>query len=46
MDGGITYLINNNLIIDLSGGVGLTENAPKYYYAFGLSYRFNTRKKM
>jgi hypothetical protein len=38
-DGGITYLINNNFMLDLSSGIGLTENAPEYYVAFGFSFR-------
>ena len=39
IDGGITYLINHNFMLDLSSGVGLTANAPDYYIAFGFSYR-------
>ena len=39
-DGGFTYLVNNNIMLDLSGGFGLTENAPDNYIAFGFSYRF------
>lgn len=42
-DGGITYLINNNMIADISGGVGITDNAPKNYISLGYSFRFNTR---
>ena len=38
-DGGFTYLLSNNAMVDVSGGIGLTENAPKYYYAFGFSFR-------
>jgi hypothetical protein len=38
-DGGITYLINNNFMLDLSSGIGISENAPKNYIAFGFSYR-------
>ena len=38
-DGGFTYLISNNAMIDVSGGIGLTENAPKYYFALGFSFR-------
>ena len=38
-DGGITYLITNDFMLDLSSGVGLTELAPDYYCAFGFSYR-------
>lgn len=38
-DGGFTYLINNNFMVDLSSGVGLTENAPDHYLALGCSFR-------
>ncbi len=41
-DGGLTYLLNKNLMIDLSGGLGLTNNAPHNYLSVRLSYRFNT----
>jgi hypothetical protein len=39
-NGGVTYLINNDVMIDLSGGVGITENAPDGYLSLGFSYRF------
>ena len=39
-DGGFTYLVNNNIMLDLSGGFGVTKNAPDNYIAFGFSYRF------
>jgi hypothetical protein len=38
-DGGITYLITPNFMVDLSAGVGLTENAPAHYLALGISFR-------
>ena len=38
-DGGVTYLVTNNFMLDLSGGFGLTEFAPEYYYALGVSFR-------
>ncbi len=38
-DGGFTYLISDNFMIDASGGFGITENAPDYYTAFGFSFR-------
>jgi hypothetical protein len=44
LDGGITYLINNDLIIDLSGGFGLSQVSPKNYIAFGISYRYKSKK--
>lgn len=39
LDGGFTYLINPNFMIDLSAGVGITDNAPDHYFAFGFSFR-------
>jgi hypothetical protein len=39
LDGGFTYLVSNNAMIDVSGGIGLTQNAPKYYFALGFSFR-------
>lgn len=39
-DAGLTYLITNDIQADVSGGIGLTENAPEKYIAIGLSYRF------
>lgn len=38
-DGGFTYLINNNFMVDLSSSIGITNNAPKHYFAFGFSFR-------
>ena len=38
-DGGITYLISNNFMIDFSAGAGITENAPDYFAAVGFSFR-------
>lgn len=38
-DGGITYLVNANFMVDVSAGVGLTEMAPDHYIAFGFSFR-------
>jgi hypothetical protein len=39
-DAGLTYLISNDVIVDVSGGMGLSDNAPERYVAIGLSYRF------
>jgi hypothetical protein len=41
LDGGFTYLISNDVQIDCSGGIGLTQNAPDYFLSAGLSFRFN-----
>ena len=38
-DFGFTYLINNNFMLDLSSGIGITSNAPKHYFAIGFSFR-------
>lgn len=39
LDGGFTYLITNNFMLDLSSGIGITKNAPKYYLSIGFSFR-------
>ncbi len=38
-DGGFTYFLSNDMMVDVSGGIGLTKNAPKHYYAIGFSFR-------
>jgi Putative MetA-pathway of phenol degradation len=43
-DGGFTYLITPNVMVDVSGGLGLTENAPESYMSLGFSYRFKISK--
>jgi hypothetical protein len=44
IDGGLAYFINNNLKLDISGGVGITEAAPDFYIAVGGSWRFKAAK--
>lgn len=39
IDGGITFLAKKNIMLDISGGFGLTKNAPKYYTSLGFSIR-------
>lgn len=39
-DGGLTYLINDDFILDLSASKGLTSNASDNYVSLGISYRF------
>lgn len=39
IDGGLTYLITNDFMVDLSSGFGITENAPEHYFALGFSFR-------
>lgn len=43
-DGGLTYLVCNNCMIDISGGIGLTENAPDYFVSLGVSCRFSVKE--
>ena len=38
-DGGVTYLINENIMLDLSAGFGITKTAPDRYFAAGFSFR-------
>jgi hypothetical protein len=38
-DGGFTYLLSDNAMVDVSGGFGLTENAPDYFISCGFSFR-------
>jgi hypothetical protein len=40
LDAGLTYLISDDVLADVSGGIGLSDNAPEKYVAIGLSYRF------
>ncbi len=39
IDGGFTYMVDKNFLIDLYGGLGLSEASPDYFIGFGLSYR-------
>ncbi len=43
-DGGFTYLITNDVMVDVSAGFGITKQSPNSYYALGFSYRFNVKK--
>ncbi|MEO7292730.1 MAG: transporter [Ginsengibacter sp.] len=45
IDGGLAYFISNNFKVDLSGGFGLSPDAPKYYVSMGASIRFKTGNK-
>jgi hypothetical protein len=44
-DGGFTYLINSNIMVDMSGGLGLSQNSPNSFVSMGFSYRFNTKRQ-
>lgn len=39
VDGGVTYLVRNNLQLDVSGGIGLSGSAPDQILSVGLSVR-------
>lgn len=39
LDGGLTFLFARNLQADLSGGVGLSEVSPDFFFGLGLSLR-------
>jgi len=39
LDAGATYMLSDDLMIDLSAGIGLTSNAPDHFISAGLSYR-------
>ncbi len=45
LDGGLTYLISNNIQLDASGGIGLSEISPDYFISCGLSFRLNAFDK-
>lgn len=38
-DAGFTYLISDNFMVDLSGGLGITSNAPNHFVSVGFSFR-------
>ena len=38
-DAGLTYLLQQNLMVDISTGVGITSNAPDFFLAVGFSIR-------
>jgi hypothetical protein len=38
-DGGLAYLVNDNLQLDISAGIGITKTAPKNYMSIGFSFR-------
>ncbi len=39
-DAGLTYLIGNDFLLDVSASQGITDNAPFRYVSAGFSYRF------
>ena len=41
---GSTYLWHDDLQLDISGGIGLSEDAEDYYFSIGFSYRIPTAR--
>jgi hypothetical protein len=39
LDGGFTYLLNQNHQLDFSGGIGCSKVSPEYYFSIGYSFR-------
>lgn len=39
LDGGITFLVTNNIMVDAEGGIGLSNISPKYFIGAGFSFR-------
>ena len=39
IDGGLSYLLKKNMMVDISGGFGINNYAPEYYIAAGFSIR-------
>jgi hypothetical protein len=46
VDSGFNFILHPNFQIDLSGGAGITENAPDVFFEFGLSYRVKSHKTL
>jgi hypothetical protein len=42
--GGAAFNVNDNFKIDASGGIGISKEAPAYYFSLGASVRFKTGK--
>ncbi|MEP7164168.1 MAG: transporter [Ferruginibacter sp.] len=38
-DAGITFLLNNNMLFDIAGGIGLNSHAASYFIGAGFSFR-------
>ncbi|NUM31787.1 MAG: transporter [Bacteroidetes bacterium] len=38
-DTGYTYIIKNNIMLDLSGGLGISQKSPSFFVSLGLSFR-------
>jgi len=40
IDGGIAYLVHDDLQLDISAGAGLNDPAPDFFVSFGLAWRY------
>lgn len=40
VDGGLTYLIKNNIQVDAYGGLGLSEDANDFFLGTGIAFKF------
>lgn len=45
LDAGLTVLLTDNLQLDTSGGIGISEISPDYFISGGVSWRFNAFDK-
>ncbi|MBW1687343.1 MAG: transporter [Deltaproteobacteria bacterium] len=43
IDSGVTYLLSDDVQLDLSAGVGLNRAAPDFFISVGFAWRFSTR---
>ncbi len=41
LDGGLTYLLRDNIQVDLAGGIGLSSAADDWFVGLGISARFS-----
>ena len=40
VSGGFTYLLTDDVLLDISGGVGLNREAPDFFVGPGIAWRF------
>lgn len=40
LDGGISYLMKNNMQLDVNAGIGLNSRAADFFLGFGIAYRY------
>ena len=44
LDGGLAYYFSDHTKVDISGGAGISKNAPDWYLNIGFSFRFDVRR--